>query len=100
VVQLEAVGPGETLARQALPVLRAAILEGRHPPGGEVVSSRQLGIGRAPRRGAPRHPIEEGPIERVSLAAMAGRGVDRAEARLRQHIARNVARLAATEASG
>ncbi len=49
--QLEGVPPGETLARQALPRLRSAILEGRCGPGehlGEALSSRQLGISRGP----------------------------------------------------
>jgi DNA-binding GntR family transcriptional regulator len=66
--QLDAVQPGETLARQALPRLRSAILEGRYAPGehlGEVPLSRQLGISRGPLREALQHLIREGLVVRV-----------------------------------
>lgn len=66
--QLDAVQPGETLARQALPRLQSAILQGRYAPGehlGEVPLSRQLGISRGPLREALQHLVREGLVVRV-----------------------------------
>jgi DNA-binding GntR family transcriptional regulator len=77
--QLEAVQPGETLARQALPRLRSAILEGHYAPGehlGEVPLSRQLGISRGPLREALQHLIREGLVERVPRRGVFVRSFD------------------------
>lgn len=77
--QLEAVQPGETLARQALPRLRSAILEGHYAPGehlGEVPLARQLGISRGPLREALQHLIREGLVERVPRRGVFVRSFD------------------------